>query len=286
VPTPHRYESIVLDFDGTFTRVDEEAAPFVEGFREDLNALIGERVDREWQEAWAHIARDPNSHGWQWGGQIVAPSHADPYIQATSIAQYIFDSRKIFLDLDRRGEALQALYANNYRKAHTIFRDEARSVVEALVATGIPVVVVTNSHTDAVSAKLDTLAPRGRERIEVIGDAKKYVVCDPEPLDDRFSSLEDELYIDDLARPIYLRRGKYFEALSAIWARTGARPETTIVCGDIFELDLAMPNRLGVHIHLVARPSTAAYERQAVHAREDGAVSDDLWAFVERVTRP
>jgi hypothetical protein len=38
-------ECIVLDFDGTFTRVDDEAVPFVAGFRAGLRERVGPVVD-------------------------------------------------------------------------------------------------------------------------------------------------------------------------------------------------------------------------------------------------
>ena len=44
------------------------------------------------------------------------------------------------------------------------------------------------------------------------------------------------------------------------------RPARTLVCGDIYEMDLAMPQTLGAAVHLVVRPSTRAWERDAAQA--------------------
>ena len=73
------------------------------------------------------------------------------------------------------------------------------------------------------------------------------------------------------ARPLYLRRGKYFEVLRAIWEKTGATPSSTLVCGDLYELDLAMPALLGAHVQLVMREDTPEYERNALAALGDRA---------------
>ena len=69
-----------------------------------------------------------------------------------------------------------------------------------------------------------------------------------------------------LPRPVYLRRGKYYEALRDIWNQTGTGPESTLVAGDIYELDLALPIELGLQVHLVTGPTTASYERAALAA--------------------
>jgi hypothetical protein len=65
--------------------------------------------------------------------------------------------------------------------------------------------------------------------------------------------------VEGVARPVYLRRGSYFEALCA----TQFPLAETLVVGDIWELDLAMPAALGAHVHLIQRASpfeTYAYE--------------------------
>ena len=88
--------------------------------------------------------------------------------------------------------------------------------------------------------------------------------------------------VPGLERPLYLRRGLYFEVLSAIWSATGASPEGTFVCGDIFELDLALPAALGARVHLVGRSSTPEWERSAVE-RAGGSYSDVLSGLLERI---
>jgi phosphoglycolate phosphatase-like HAD superfamily hydrolase len=278
-----RFELLVLDFDGTFTDVEKEAIPFLAAYRADLEARLGAEAVEGWDEVATHIGESPERFGWEFEGRIVAPSHADPYVMATSTAQKILDDHGLVTDPAERRRFLEEVFRANYAKASSVFRPEAREVAEALLATGAPVYVVTNSSTDAVHVKLDALAPRGRERLTVIGDAKKYVIADPGAPDPSFDALPETRALSGLERPIYLRRGLYFEALAAALAAAGATPDRALVCGDIYELDLAMPAELGFHVHLVARPGTPSYEREAVAAHPRGAVSETLDAVLARL---
>jgi hypothetical protein len=119
----------------------------------------------------------------------------------------------------------------------------------------------------------------------VRGDAGKFVVAPASGADARFERVRSEIRVSGLTRPILPRRGRYFDALAAIWEETGARPESTLVCGDIFELDLALPAELGADVHLVRRPRTHRYEMDAVAALgKRGGVSDGLAALLGRLS--
>ncbi|MBN8611359.1 MAG: HAD family hydrolase [Deltaproteobacteria bacterium] len=286
-------ECIVLDFDGTFTRVDDEAVPFVAGFREGLRARVGEIADTRWDALASRVEADPDHHGWEYDGIIVAPSHADPYIMTTTIAQLLLD--ELGMTVGARTEILQALYRENYPKSRNVFRNDARRVVEAVLSSGVPVFVVTNSQTEHVEAKLRELDPRGLERLSVRGDARKFVIAEPErslgtggghAWRELWSEVPEKAEISGLSRPMHLRRGHYFDALTKIWDETRTRPENTLVCGDIFELDLALPARLGARVHLVARPQTPEHERRAARTTPGGSVSQELVGLLERLALP
>ncbi|MBO6936966.1 MAG: HAD family hydrolase [Deltaproteobacteria bacterium] len=274
---------IILDFDGTFTDVEAEAGPFYEAYREDVVTILGPDFEDEWQRAQAVIAENPGLHGWLHDGRIVAPGDADPYLRATVIMNMIFDERGIYTDLDERTAVLQKLYFDNYPKADTVFRKEAKEVVEALLASDVPTVVVTNSATDDVQKKIDELDPRGRDRLRVIGNARKFIVTDPSAPDARFDAVPETIEIADLERPVYPRRGHYFDLLNSIWTETGTTPADTLVAGDIFELDLMLPAVLGSEVMLVTKPRTADFEKTACAALERGSVTDDLHAVLARL---
>ncbi|WP_224362691.1 HAD family hydrolase [Hyalangium versicolor] len=279
---------VVLDFDGTFTDVAAEGAPFVRHFKSHLAELLGkdpQTVEAAWREEEAAVLAGAHAFGWDIGGRTVAPATADPYLLSNCVARQLMGRYGALPDPAERYEMLQTLYREAYKLTGTAFKPEAKEVLEALLTTGLPVWIVTNAHTDLVDAKLDRLAPRGRERLKVKGDARKYVIEEAQPVDARFSALPETLSFDGLLpRPVYLRRGPYYEALRAIWGETGTGPESTLVAGDIYELDLALPAALGARVQFVARDNALQYEVKAMEllgAR--GGVDRSLRAILPRL---
>jgi FMN phosphatase YigB (HAD superfamily) len=268
-------QCIVLDFDGTLTDVQQESRTFFTAYKQDLCALVGADTDVDFEAACQQILQAPHDYGWQVDGHIVAPAHTDPYILASCAARLVFDKHDVMRTSDTRISALLQLFRNCYPRAGTVFRPFADEVLKALLATKIPVFIVTNSFTDDVTNKLALLRVPRPPRI--FGNAKKYVIEHREH--PSFAALPLSRVVEHLQRPVLLRRGFYFDVLSAIWKETGATPQTTLVCGDLFELDLALPQALGTRVHLVSRDSTALYEKAAV-----GSHSDDLRDILPIVT--
>ena len=266
-----RFELIILDFDGTFTDVEREAVPFLARYREGLAALIGHDIDERWERCLAAVMSEPDTHGYRFDGHIVAPSHADPYILSSCVRQLVLAE----LGRDLRLPELDPLFHDSYAYADTVFRPDALEVAEAVIGHGGPVYVVSNSRTDNVVAKLEKLGDGLLEKIEVRGDARKFDLVPANESDLDLDDVPSTCDVPGLERPLYLRRGHYHDALSAIWRATGTEPAGTLVCGDIFELDLALPAALGARVHLVGRASTPAWEREAVE-RAGGTFSTEL----------
>jgi hypothetical protein len=83
--------------------------------------------------------------------------------------------------------------------------------------------------------------------------------------------------VPGLPRSIPLRRANYFRALrDEVWKEDLEGPSRTLVCGDVFELDLALPAALGARVHLVTREDTPPHEVAAVEAQPRGSASQDL----------
>jgi phosphoglycolate phosphatase-like HAD superfamily hydrolase len=279
---------VVLDFDGTFTDVVAEGAPFVRHFKSHLARMLSldeGSLEDIWRQEEAAVLAGAHAFGWDVGGRVVAPATADPYLLSNCVARQLMIRAGAFPDPSERHEALQTLYREAYKLTGMAFKPEAKEVLEALLETGLPIWVVTNAHTDLVDAKLTKLAPRGRERLKVKGDARKYLIEEPQPSDARFAAVPESIQFDGLLpRPVYLRRGRYYEALRDIWNQTGTGPEDTLVAGDIYELDLALPAALGSHVQFVSRPNALPYEIQAVEllgAR--GGVDLSLRAILPRL---
>lgn len=279
-----RPSCVVLDFDGTFTDVEREAEPFVSAYVAAIADLLGRDVSEMWQRHAAEIALHPDRYGWSYEGRIVAPADADPYIRATTIAQRVFDEARVLQSPETRETIAESLFHMAYRQTRTAFRPGARETVEAILASGIPTYVVTNARTDVVTRKLGELAPRGGEALRIVGNARKFALDEPTERDVRFDAVPTTRELPGLGRPVFPRRGRYFDALAQIWRDTGATAETTFVCGDIYELDLTLPIELGAHVHLLSSPHTPRYELDALAALGSRAAhGPDLGALLGRL---
>jgi FMN phosphatase YigB (HAD superfamily) len=276
------FRCVLLDFDGTFTLAEEEGAPFVQVYKPALAKRLGRDIEAEWQRAESEIRQHPAEHGWLFDGKLVAPANADPYIRCTTLGRMLME-RLDFADVAERDRVLGELYYESYPHSATVFRTGAREVLEALMSRVPSVYVVTNSDTNAVAAKIDRLLHGAPKKPSVRGNAKKAYIVGPEPNDERFQALPERQTLAGLARPIYVRRGRYYEVLRQIWQESSTGPEDTLMVGDIYELDLALPYHLGAGIHLVTGEPTPDYERDFVTNDKRGAVSADLESILSRL---
>ena len=266
---------LVLDFDGTVTDAEEEGKPFCAGYLEDLAALTDRSLDEILAMAErfeAEVAADPDNHGWEYKGAIVAPASVDPYLRIMPVARKVFDVCQVFMNPDDRNRLLDGiLYRYNYQKTNVAFRAGAHALLAGL--HGIPTYIVTNSHTDPVCNKIRILA-EGSELDwlldRVHGRAKKYAI------DDSFTDVARALEVAGLSRPILLRRRAYHEVLSSLLEREGVDWSQLLVVGDIFELDLAMPLAMGARVGLVINRFTPEYEKRYVASHERGHLIESL----------
>lgn len=265
--------TVILDFDGTCTDVEQEAVGFLEGYKRDLARTVGEEhVTSGWDATEAEVLAQPARHGMVIGGHLVAPP-VDPYLLATAVGTLLAP------DLD--DAETERLFKENYRFTTTAFKPEAREVVSALATADVAFYVVTNSDPVTVGRKLDELAPDGREAIRLHGNARKFLVSPPTEYADcaRFATVPELLSVPNWARPIHPRRGHYHDALRAIWDATDTAPEETLVVGDVYELDLVLPALLGCRVHLASGPRTLDYERTGVE-QFGGSHAEDLRAVL------
>lgn len=267
---------LVLDFDGTMTDAELEGEPFKSGYLEDVATLTGrsmEDVNELATRFEAEVAADPDSHGWIYNGHIVAPASVDPYLRMMPVARKIFDATNAFMNEDDRTRLLDGiLYKYNYQKTRVAFRDGAGAVLRAL--TGSKTFIVTNSHTEPVRQKVQSL-DNGAGDLQwlverVYGRAKKYVI------DDDFSTVPNEMRLEGLNRPVLLRRRKYYEVLGELLSSNGLDWSDLVVVGDIFELDLALPLAMGATVGLVVNQFTPEYEKAFVSTHSRGKLLKSL----------
>ncbi|MBM4292103.1 MAG: HAD family hydrolase [Deltaproteobacteria bacterium] len=280
---------VIFDFDGTLTDAEREGAPFRGGYLEDVATLTGwplSRVAEAARRVEDEIAARPEAYGWLFEGQIVAPASVDPYLRMMPVARRLLDEAEALLNPTDRERVLDGLlYKYNYQKTTHCFREGAAECLQALLRAqeegALSLRVVTNSHTDAVQAKIRRLeeeraaAGGGGPSLtplvaRVHGRAKKYA------LDDALTEVPRALTLPGLDRPVLLRRRHYHEALNALRAEAGAAWGDVWVFGDIFELDLSLPLALGARVGLMANAFTPAWERDFLRAHPRGHVLSAL----------
>lgn len=272
--------ALVLDFDGTMTDAEAEGRPFREGYLEDLALLVGlepedPTVRALADEVEAELEAAPASHPFMWMERPVAPATVDPYLRMVPIANRILDRYGAIPGAEDRSRLLGGvLYKYNYAKTlgHPVFRPGAGAMLSSLA--GSRTWIVTNSDTHAVAGKvaaLDREAPGvAWLTSRVRGFARKFDV------DDTWTGAPSQMTIPGLDRNVLLRRRAYYDILRAVLEEADSTFDELVVCGDIFELDLAMPLALGARVGLVTSARTPAYERAFVTAHPRATLIENL----------
>jgi FMN phosphatase YigB (HAD superfamily) len=287
---------VVLDFDGTCTQIELVHAGFLAGYLavvEDASGCAPGALQPAWDAAVARVRAASPDAGWTLlGAPSTAPAAADPYILASEASAL----------LQRDGvirEVPPDAYARAYATNPAPWRPELPEVLAGLIARGLRVGLISNSDRLTIETRLTDLlnADRAlRRQIVVHGHAAKFTLREL-PLGAtgpsaahraRFEALDGSVRAAGTVRPIYLRRGAYFDALCGLWRDLGAPDYAiaqTLVCGDIWELDLAMPRALGAHVHLIRRaPPFDTYPYELAQL-PPGDTSGDLRGLLDHVDR-
>ena len=285
---------IVLDFDGTCTQIPPIFEAYLDYYRKGLNEAGLSVTTSEWRDAQAMVRQHSPEAGWTLAGCPSAPAAADPYVLADETARLI---------LRRQGATSPVpptVHAHAYEMALAPWREEALETFSRLVEHGIQLHFVSNSSTTFITRRLRDLFGDGNPvaaKISVQSDAGKFRICELNWDDKAAVSVEakrrfqalpvayGEKLLTETKRPIYLRRGAYFEAINRVLAGDLDELTQTVFCGDTWEMDLAMPYALGAKVHLLDRAApfeTYCYERQAVAAYGDrGKTSADLSGLLD-----
>lgn len=279
-----RIRYVILDFDGTCTQVDRVQERFLVAYGKAIHA-----DDKAWDKALATVRKAAPHAGWTLANSpSTAPAGADPFILAGEASALLARAR---------GGNAPDVFKAVYNSCVAPFRAEVIDVLDALTKK-VKVAFISNSGEVDIGNRLTDLLPaKLRAKIHVSGGAQKFLV--KEPLLDskltateraRFEQLDAGLRVDGLQRPIYLRRGSYFEAMCDVYNRFGDadkpivnKLEETLVCGDIYELDLAMPAALGAQVHLIERAEPfPLYEYERARMGK-GQISATLKALTKRI---
>ena len=276
---------VVLDFDGTCTQVPVVAAAYLEEYRKRLRLHFANVTVKEWAAAITAVRRASPHAGWAVAGPPGAPAAADPYILADEATRYLLRERGLPATAQPKD-----VHSPAYDAHPAPWRPEAAAVLADLIGRGIRLHFISNSGSAAVAKRVAELFPLGSPEaasIGIHGNASKFCVVElawdrnrPRSTDSAFRALPAGVAVPGLRRPVYLRRGNYFETLLAALDGDHRRIRKTLFCGDIWEMDLAMPLALGAAVHLVYRAppfSTCAFERRlALEAGARARASRDL----------
>jgi FMN phosphatase YigB (HAD superfamily) len=281
----------ILDFDGTCTQIPLMYQAYLDQYFVGLNtAPFPEKfVEKpEWEIALQQVREHSPMAGWTVTSTPAAPAAADPFILAFEAAKFLLRQKKSTIS-----EPPLSIHVGAYNAHPAPWRPEARVVFNQLLQREKQITILTNSATASVSQRLLDLMGGDRlpEGMDVVGDAAKFSIADV-----RWDQLDPNTQITETSkqrfrklpaaaeplsdRPIYLRRASFFEKICRILNNRFEAIEETVFCGDIWELDLAMPLALGFPVHLIQRAlpfATYEYELAALTAAgAKGKTSDDL----------
>lgn len=261
-------ERIVSDFDGVWTDPQQEAVDYSAAFAEKFSQRIGiplVELSGFMQSASEAINKSPGTFGWEYKGMIIAPATADPYVFNDTVAKETLKELGYHKDTDK---LIDGLFQACYNLSKPVFREGAREYLEALHNLS-NLTIVTNSDTKKVEKKLFELFGTEDHGFRVIGNAKKYVV------NNRGNwNIERTTWLSGLPRPVFLRRSEYNQVLS----RQGKIDK---VLGDIYELDLALPEAKGIYTILVATPTTPPWEVNHYQGHPNGSAVYNLADLTE-----
>jgi FMN phosphatase YigB (HAD superfamily) len=256
-------KTLLFDFDGTLTAVDRIIPDFLTAYRSTFLEKTGVSAS-VWDETLTAVQSGSPALGWMLCSYEACPADADPYILASETALRVLSSCGM---AGSHADLPGKLYGSLYAQHQAPFRPETAEVLTKLVESGYRVRVVSNASTGKVEERLKKELPAATE-IPVFGDATKFLVCPASlqsPERARFDALP--MHIPGPGRPAWLKRGKFFDALTR--AKGDALPEETLFIGDIYELDLVLPKALGYQTLLMERKAplgTHPYEREAIGA--------------------
>jgi hypothetical protein len=258
----------VSDHDGTLTNADQEASHYDEIV---LAYLVSALNIKEIElaplllEAKDVIRSKPNAYGWKRNGFIVAPATADHYIFNIVSTEMVLEKlRKDALTKpkslptkEEQGAFTSQLFQTTSAKlgeAGSFYREDAKEYINELSAAGA-FAIVTNSSTETVAAKLETLLGDGAANLQLVGNARKYDV------DPKWTGVVPEGKVDFPGFPdrgVFLQRRVYYEALENLAEGDINRIR---ICGDIPELNTLMADYLGCQTALVEGDTTSAWEK-------------------------
>lgn len=270
-------KNVILDFDGTLTDpwqeiITPEKSSFLETNLHNFQKKLGMEENSfhdVYTKIQGEILQDPTK-GWEFFEYDVVPAMSDPYLLNNVVQKTLFErlkSGKLDEVLDYDQGVVETIdidtfmygnYKASYRGDVTIYREgkkETQQFIDGMLGLGLDITVVTNSEADKVRKKLETL--ENTEKIGVVGEAKKMAI-NPD-----YEDLPRSLTISNYPREVLLQREQYHKVIKNLEMEKGYTPRNTVVGGDLFEFDHAVPFFLGYKgVVLGSETTTPPYEQE------------------------
>ena len=277
---------IIIDFDGTLTAEETQAAVLAE---KSLHTLAGEivrlpyeRLVADYEATRARLLQAPHRHGWRVNGLLASYCDEGAFILNTTVLQVMLRETPAYAaavadffpqaEYDPVVDCTNHLFHRHTAELSPAFRPPARDVLNALLAhPDRTPVVLTNSLGDKVRRQLSTLDLDGP--IDVLGDTRQYEMdpawthhfAHPQLGPIQVWPVLDRYEID-------LRRPVYFEAL----LEAQALDPQLVVVADTFSLPGGLPLMMGIPFFLTRTAYTPDWCVRVVNAHPHGYVLEDL----------
>ena len=269
-------KTVLFDFDGTVTNVWRIGRAFFDIYlmkAADRLHMLPAMLEKLMFGNLDEITRNPGLYGWLVNGVIVASATSDPFLYYQAAMrmclkhmQNVFP-HSIFVPKEDKVEAFMTeIYQASYKLVSPPFRADAAWALKTIMAKN-RLVVVTNSSTSSVAARLAELLGPDAANVELFGNAMKFI-----------PDVDGQtMKVPGLERPIYIYRPKYVEVLEKIG-------QVDIVFGDIAELDIwplqhLYPNAKAV---LISSPQTPDWEMRYLRG-SDHLVGDDYQVLLNEL---
>ena len=251
---------LVLDYDGTLTNVIAHERPYASGFLHAFSQEVNiplTRLESIVKLIKPIILADPMK-GWEVNGFNVAPANSDPYMKTIAVFQEI--GKNIEISDDERQAIFFRCHASGYANCEMQLKPDAERFLESATQARnrgrafAKVYIITNSDPVSIQKKIDDMSV---ENIEVLGNAKKFII------NPGWQEIPESVQHRGFLRPTLLRRELYSQALKKI----STNPTELIVVGDIWEMDLALAEQLGIRTIKINNGCPIDYEDEYMKAK-------------------
>jgi hypothetical protein len=285
---------VIVDFDGTLTAEETQAAPLasrsLDTLAEEIVCVPRQRLAADYGSTRARLLRTPYCYWWEVNGLIASYCDEGAFILNTTTLQVMLRENpgyaravaSAFLDTeyDPVVDCTNYLFHRHTAELPPSFRPGARDVLVSLLARpDLVPVVLTNSLGDKVRRHLSTLALDGE--IAVLGDTRQYEMdpcwafrfSHPELGEIQHWPVSSERRID-LRRPAYYRA--LIDAAGVPGDGQGEPRWRLVVVADTLSLPGALPLLMGIPFFLLRTSYTPQWCVDVVQAHPVGHVLNDL----------